>query len=275
MTLSETHKFIRRHEEIKEFCTPEPSPITIGAVKTRPRASSLNIGKQTRMCKFCGNAWHQKLSECPARKVTCHKCNSVGHYAKVCKSKKRVHHVTEGIMTVSPKQARPNFRLVDINGKTVRMLWDTGSSCTVISSAIARTINVKITHAECHLEAYDKHVMNCIGEATVSLKLDPNDSQARSLVVRIVECDRDYGLLGRDAMPPEVIGNCNATFLPVIKGVKASIKVTGDQPDVFSPARPVPVALKEAVSSEIEELVSKGVLVKAPPGSVSNIIVLQ
>ena len=71
-------------------------------------------------------------------------------------------------------------------------------------------------------------------------------------------------------MPPEVIGNCNATFLPVIKGVKASIKVTGDQPDVFSPARPVPVALKEAVSSEIEELVSKGVLVKAPPGGVSN-----
>lgn len=61
-------------------------------------------------------------------------------------------------------------------------------------------------------------------------------------------------------MPAEVIGQCATAILPMIKGIEASIKVAHEEANVFSPAPPVPLALKKAVSAEIEELVSKGVL---------------
>lgn len=37
-------------------------------------------------CKFCGNEYHKKLDQCPARSITCHKCNRRGHYVQFCMS---------------------------------------------------------------------------------------------------------------------------------------------------------------------------------------------
>lgn len=54
--------------------------------------SSQAINKVTsiknRNCVFCGKDYHRKLSECPARGVTCSYCKQKNHYAALCRKKK-------------------------------------------------------------------------------------------------------------------------------------------------------------------------------------------
>ncbi|XP_073960781.1 uncharacterized protein [Choristoneura fumiferana] len=45
-----------------------------------------NKGKTSEKCWFCGLERHQKHL-CPAYKATCHNCQRVGHFAKLCRAK--------------------------------------------------------------------------------------------------------------------------------------------------------------------------------------------
>lgn len=57
-----------RVKKIRES-KPEPSVVAATSVK----------------CFFCGVSRHPR-TKCPAREVKCHKCQKIGHYAKVCRS---------------------------------------------------------------------------------------------------------------------------------------------------------------------------------------------
>jgi len=49
-------------------------------------------------------------------------------------------------------------------------------------------------------------------------------------------------------------------YLPTIKGVKASIKLTDHADTIFMKARPVPIAMKQEISDELDRLQKKGVI---------------
>lgn len=70
------------------------------------------------------------------------------------------------VNSVNSKQTS-RFRRVDHKRSDNKNVG--ASSCSVISRATARMIGENIV--ERHLEDYDKHLMTCIGEATVSIKL--------------------------------------------------------------------------------------------------------
>ncbi|KAK9711411.1 hypothetical protein QE152_g25478 [Popillia japonica] len=62
--------------------------------KNKHKKVSLQVSNQkckncgNNKCKNCGNNWHsQGRQSCPAKDVTCFKCNRTGHFAKVCLSK--------------------------------------------------------------------------------------------------------------------------------------------------------------------------------------------
>ena len=48
---------------------------------------SQQVQKQ-KSCNRCGRKAHSKEEACPAAEVQCRKCDKIGHYARVCKSKK-------------------------------------------------------------------------------------------------------------------------------------------------------------------------------------------
>ena len=77
---SEIVEFIARKEQAKAERDTVAND-TAAAVST-PKL------KQTRMCRGCGGQDHggrnQRLKECPAREVTCDKCQLKGHYTKHC-----------------------------------------------------------------------------------------------------------------------------------------------------------------------------------------------
>ena len=74
-------------------------------------------GQQTpkdKSCSKCGNPSHGKDGVCPAANEKCRKCDRVGHYGRVCRSKK--DYQTENAMMVEDlyylqdKSGSGNFR---------------------------------------------------------------------------------------------------------------------------------------------------------------------
>ena len=45
-------------------------------------------------CGRCGKAPPHHRSKCPAKNVICHKCNLKGHYARYCKTKRKIDKIT-------------------------------------------------------------------------------------------------------------------------------------------------------------------------------------
>lgn len=273
MTLSETMEFIQQHEQINTFCSENKSAASVAIGEEILHANDTNKYSQYRRskhisksCSFCGGKWHQRRTDCPAYGVACRKCGKKSHYAKVCKSKATFNE-NKGVMTVNLANNCLKLGLVDLNGVATSMLWDTGASCSVISTWIAENIQAEVIPNNSVLETYDGHVMNCVGEAIVTAKLQQSEEK---LKVKVVKCNKTYGLLGRDAMPKEVILNVEPCYLPTIKGVKATIQLKENQQDRFCAARKVPLSMKQAVESEIQTLLTKGVIKPAPSGGLKN-----
>ena len=50
---------------------------------------------QGRKCDYCGNNKHKTKTDCPTYGKQCHKCSKYNHFAKVCKSSKSVHEISD------------------------------------------------------------------------------------------------------------------------------------------------------------------------------------
>jgi hypothetical protein len=46
--------------------------------------------KKSTTCFNCGKVWPHTDRPCPAKDKECHKCQKIGHFAKVCKSEKQI-----------------------------------------------------------------------------------------------------------------------------------------------------------------------------------------
>jgi hypothetical protein len=167
-------------------------------------------------------------------------------------------------------QTNEEFETVQLNDTPIRMLVDTGASCSVISTKIASQINAEVTPSNLRLETYDEHVMQSAGFANVMMKR-PNE-ETKCVCVKVIKCNRLYGLIGRDVLNTNVYSCSVVTIdkLPIIKGVKASVKTLPGATDKFCAARPVPLALQDKVNDTLDELVAKGVIVACPAGGLSN-----
>ena len=95
-------------------------------------------------CFFCGYARHPR-SRCPAREAECKGCGKVGHYQKVCKSTKANYKQTSSLSpnllssltaAVGPLGLERALVSVNVNGKSLTALIDTGSSDSYISKDI-------------------------------------------------------------------------------------------------------------------------------------------
>lgn len=51
-------------------------------------ATSAAVATQRKNCGYCGGSFHSRQL-CPAKEVACHHCGMKGHFAKVCRQKKR------------------------------------------------------------------------------------------------------------------------------------------------------------------------------------------
>ena len=286
MTVSQVQDFVLRLEQVKGFVmgttvqeSVQGSPSSELSMNTITEDAAEEVhfqrkqygntenyakSKMIKNCKFCGRS--HPIGHCPAYGKSCSSCGKANHFAAVCKSKgKSVHAVSEqelqeDILHVSGNSEKT--KPVIINGHTIPMQIDTGSSISLLSSNIWQQLGRPMLHkCDRQLEAYDGHTMPTMGKFTASLELDDRYSLFDFVVV---DANKSFGLIGRDLLNIEQVHSTamslNSTFLPVMKGVIASMDLVEGAKNVFCRARPVPIALEADVAQELSRLEAMGII---------------
>ena len=268
---------------------------------------------EVKACFRCGSTQHL-ADKCSHNKTICNYCKRPGHLAKVCFKKKKADNnaktkmiyatdkepgsidaentteaTTNTPLTIfmqnvdsvgdNPEHT-PLYQLgVDINGKTVSMEIDTGSSVTLLSSNDFKSIGGctdSLQPATVVLKSYTGNVIKCFGESEMQVKVG---DQVNNVRIRVVE---GPSLLGRDMMAKfrlpwqNIFSVIPTTAEDIIKqypelfdestvgkleGVQVSLRVSDDNP-VYMKPRVVPFAIRKKYEDALEKLVQEDIIEK-------------
>ena len=113
------------------------------------------------------------------------------------------------------------------------------------------------------LEAYDGHKLPILGAFTTAVELEDFFQTMEFVIVR---SEKEFGLLRRDALSKFHVSINQVAhmpeFLPVIKGVKATVQIHNNEPGAFWKARSVPLAMQETACKELDRLEKMGIISK-------------
>ena len=87
-TLKEAEKFIIAEESGKWSQLESRSELQMAAGMSNYKNQQEQQLQKKKQCSKCGNKPHGKDVICPASEAKCRKCDKVGHYRRVCRSKK-------------------------------------------------------------------------------------------------------------------------------------------------------------------------------------------
>ena len=236
--------------------------------------------QQVRTCFSCGFGGHRSGdSRCPARGRTCFNCNEVGHFAKVCNSKKRrqyesgrnaSHVSTVEVSAVCDLSDVSSPMLeVEVEGEQLEMMVDTGSPVSMLP---VKLYNAKLSHIPMHtcdvaLKGYGGHMLDVMGVIHASVVNEGKKTSAKLYVMN----GGTVPLLGRDlqcslqisvkhgnvvcAVLPESISG-----LPPLRGFVHRVNVKDDVFPVQQKMRPLPYSVREEVKAHLADLEEKGII---------------
>uniref|UniRef100_A0A182XPV5 CCHC-type domain-containing protein n=1 Tax=Anopheles quadriannulatus TaxID=34691 RepID=A0A182XPV5_ANOQN len=159
----------------------EALDVALALEATRNIARDINVGWLTNepscACNGCGGP-HLR-SECRFRSAKCNNCHKKGHIAKVCKSGKSNHHISQQDISSPSGSIDQVQRLnrihnipssekkmidVKIDGKSLKMELDTGAPCAIVSEATLKSIKPHFTlqTSDRQFSSYTGHRISCI-----------------------------------------------------------------------------------------------------------------
>ena len=122
---------------------------SVGAVaNVNRRKPKQKIG----LCKNCGLS---HAHSCPAERVRCFSCNKVGHFAKLCKQRKRLQFSNMQIAGSSVAGSGIGNELseslvnIKVNSLQILGLLDTGASECFMDSGLAKTLGLIMEYKRC------------------------------------------------------------------------------------------------------------------------------
>ena len=255
------------------------------------RAEERPSSQSRQSCKYCGGSHVPGAKHCPAAGKKCAKCSKIGHFAKVCMSKRSSHakaNMCEDIEEASvcvdisdsgdlddvvymaggssgPHDARFMITL-SVNGRPVKGLLDTGATRTVFPTSVI-SADRPATRKLC---AYGGEEITTLGMANV--RISGNGKAA--LVCCFVVPDGKLPLFGQD-----VIAELGLVLLPVdvanvVNAPPVSIRTEAGAVPVAAPCRRHPFALRDEIAAELDRLCEAGVIesVKEASAWVSPIV---
>lgn len=252
-------------------------------LKAKSFAKENSIRKQNiSSCNGCGSISH-KRQNCPFKEATCRACNKVGHIAKVCRSQKNKVNIVSQSNEIDRSHPHRKFVNIKVNGKPIVMQLDTGADVTMIGKkswtklgrpklkpygkSCANVCGDPITvigsfDATFQFKDRTAHgpiiVHNRVNSTLLSSKIldelklvkydqDVIENHYKINAVRDVQLCSKYKDLFREG-----IGECNIT--------EVSLRVGQDARPIHVPRRPIPLSMEEAINSELDRLVSSGIL---------------
>ncbi|KAF0296061.1 uncharacterized protein FJT64_006474 [Amphibalanus amphitrite] len=193
--------------------TSSPAQLEIAAVTTAPR-------KGVSPCCSCGGPHRTADPCCPARWRRCHNCQQKGHYARFCKEPpkktkqtKRKPVRTVEVLAVTDDDRKNLWTELRVDQQPLRMLADTGSAVSILPLSVYRKQfrHLPLLPTAVRLEAYG----------------------GSSLLVQGVV---------QEQMPEE---------LPSLTGFVHSVKLKTEVNPVQQRLRPLPYAVRAAVTAQL------------------------
>ncbi|EGT49549.1 hypothetical protein CAEBREN_25644 [Caenorhabditis brenneri] len=304
---AEVKKLIDIKTDAKSLSTTNNKSADINAIQKFKKKSdkSQNAEKSQKSqkksprhpCPRCkGNHW---ASECEWKEATCNHCKKIGHLEKCCRTKKRELNPTPKVKSIKVDAAHSAgihriYKAVEVNGKCIPMLFDTGADVTLISPTHWRELGApKLQKTTFQIKSANHQPIDVLGYFQCDFVLNGNVGSAPAYVA-----DTDT-LLGTEWIKTDTIlwnhlqdaqtvnafldsrqdaedlNKCRdklkleiqSKYKPVLqvelgkctKG-KASLQLKADVKPVFRKARPVPYAALPVVSAEIDRLMNTGVI---------------
>ena len=288
MTMRRTNNAAATRTKYQSTAKPEDAV-------TRKAVSGQNFS-----CKRCGRAHGPR--ECPAYGKCCKSCGNKNHFAKMCRTRKKVnlldsqqHESSEDeffIGEVGAKEASDEDwkATIELNRENIQFKIDTGAQANILpervynqmkSPSTLKNTNVKLT-------TYDGTKLNVIG--VTSMKCKYKDAEITS----------DFYVIPSTSQPA-LLGLKTSTDLNLIKLVRsidASESLLDEYSDVFeglgdlgehhievdptvkpvvNPPRKVPFTLLPQLKKELERMESLGVIEKVdiPTDWVNSIVPVE
>ena len=127
------------------------------------------------------------MRQCPAYEKVCSESGKLDHFRTVCKSngrfnKEKVDTIDsrdESVLCINESAPVNNietqYEVIKVNGYSIPMQIDTGSSVSVISTTLwERMGKLKLSKSKKNLEAYDGHMLKSVGEFCASIEDEDN-----------------------------------------------------------------------------------------------------
>ena len=253
---------------------------------------------------------------CPAAEKKCRKCGKKGHFAKVCQSTTAVHAVEEelseeetyAISTVKRSgstQALVTFRVNNKHDVTFEI--DTGASCNILPfseyvKATGDKSGSDIKQGKTRLTMHNNTSEHPLGKVMlyvsrnglkhhlrffiINSDVTPilgRDSSIGMKLVQILDSDTIHKVSDNSEVPSKLTQDgVLKEYTDVFTGMgelagEYTIHTNPNVAPVVHPPRKLPIALQEAVKSELDAMVEKKVIapVTEPTPWVSSMVVVQ
>ena len=168
---------------------PRDEPTVSAAVSPKDKPTATKQASMTttiRQCFFCSRAYH-KRRYCPAINSTCFSCGKIGHFSRVCRSNngsgKRLKSTNQSVALslasltsmACPENSLRSAILVNLNGKNLTALIDSGSSESYITSKVFKGQRLKVYPSRNKIQMASSAIkMKSNGFCLVDLELEGN-----------------------------------------------------------------------------------------------------
>ena len=266
-----------------------------GASSTEKLPVKTKVKRETEswVCQRCGYK-HYKGSGCSAENQTCKTCGKLGHFSRICKTKKvrsLGNDYNDGwdyTENANYKEKRDQYQLRNLTGAVAlreilvfgvetKVLIDCGAQVSCLNKATIQKIGVekKIKETDVQLRGFNGSPIGVIGEIQAEVEYRTNGKR-RVFSLAVVEEGQnvmgiyesvELGMIKFDEGRINNKGNINMNY--ITKG--ADINFLGNfkfnlhlKPGVIphmAKERPIPYGMRSEVKKQLDKMVQDGVLV--------------
>lgn len=262
-----------------------------------PESTSRDQRSITNRCGNCGRS-HRRM-ECPAYGVRCDNCGRMNHYARMCRSARRVYALQEDssdqVISYNNNKNSDWSVQLKINNAWISFKLDTGADVSVLPKRFLGSIGLEagdLTKTSIKLHGYSGGNIPVVGKCFLKVNYKENTYFIKFIIANVdsppvlgrSSCE-ELNLLKRIMFidqPTNSSENILDEFPNIFKGMgclPGEYKIQLDKnvsPIVHAP-RKLPIALKEQIKIKLTEMESEGIIskVEGPTEWVNSMTVVK
>ena len=266
-------------------------------VRSKPLDKEERKHVSQQSCGNCGFTHHR--SQCPALGKKCYQCGRLNHFSHMCRSKKvaTVHHSEDeeeseeakyvgGITKRGKDDGSEYFTTLIMNGAQVKFKVDTGSQVNILPWDTFKQLHNKprLNTVKTNLVSYSGDKLTVVGTCQLRCK----NSSLEFFVVKTKQCPILSFQASKELDLIRVITSITRTadliktYEAVFQGLGCltepyNIRIDHDVQPVVCPLRNQPVALRERLKEELDNMERMGVIkkVEIPTDWVNSLVIVE